>query len=146
MRKIPFRKLVMCYSWVSCLDVSETVLSTFQLSLFYFQGGLHFRNPRLIFIQLGVKWAVAARIILWLFERCVSFFWSTINCRSLCSRCVTKHVPGCCSHSSWSFPLDDMRTHGLMKAPGSSVVLGNLFFPWQLFPKNVLSKNTNMRV
>lgn len=47
------------------IGVCETMLSSFQLSLFYFQGGPHFRNPRLTLIQPGVKWAVAARVILW---------------------------------------------------------------------------------
>lgn len=126
---------------------SETVLSsTFQLSLFYFQGGLHFRNPRLIFIQPGVKWAVAARIILWLFERCISFFWSTIICRSLCSRCVTRQVPSCCSHCSRSHLLMNMRTqlpHARLQE-SSVQFLGA--FSWQLFIKNVLSKNTNVEV
>lgn len=121
--------------------------STFQLSLFYFQGGLHFRNPRLIFIQPGVKWAVAASIILWLFERCISFFWSTINCRSLCSRCVTRQVPSCCSHYSWSYLLSEHEdSTASWKAPGRTVCSSLEIFLWQLFIKNVLSKPTNVKV
>lgn len=95
-----------------------------------------------IFIQPGVKWAVAARIILWLFERCISFFWSTINCRSLCSRCVTRQVPSCCCHCSWSCLLDEHEdSTASWKAPGRAACSTlEPYVSLAALHKNVLSK------